>query len=66
MTELEKARRAKGWTQDELSARSGVSRPRIGQIEKGSEPGVTIAHMLSDALKVPTRRLWPIPASKRA
>jgi transcriptional regulator with XRE-family HTH domain len=60
MSELKAARLAKKWSQDKLADESGVSRVRIGQIENGSEPGITIAHKLSDALRVPTRKLWPV------
>lgn len=65
MTELEKARHAKRWTQDELSAKSGVSRPRIGQIEKGSEPGVIIGQKLAAALGMSVGDLWPLPKKRR-
>lgn len=63
---LRDARESLGMTQQQLSIASGVVRARISQIESGSEPGVYIAQMLSKALNVSTRRLWPIPASKRA
>ncbi|MDO8147688.1 MULTISPECIES: helix-turn-helix domain-containing protein [unclassified Isoptericola] len=37
--QLRAARRAAGWTQQELARRSGVSRPTVGLIERGHPNG---------------------------
>ncbi len=46
------ARLARGWSQEELAARSGVSVRTIQRIENGGRPGLGTARLLAEALDV--------------
>lgn len=35
--QIREARNARGWSQDELAARAGVSRPSVARIERGDD-----------------------------
>ena len=51
-------RRAKGWTQQQLSAKSSVSRSRISDIERGREAiKLVTLMMLANALEIDYRVL---------
>lgn len=51
-------RRAKGWTQQQLSAKSSVSRSRISDIERGRETiKLETLMMLANALEIDYRVL---------
>ncbi|MBR2139397.1 MAG: helix-turn-helix transcriptional regulator [Phascolarctobacterium sp.] len=46
-------RRMKGWTQEDLSAKSGVSRSRISDIERGRQtPKLDTIMMIAKALEI--------------
>lgn len=46
-------RRMKGWTQKELSEASGVSRPKISDIERGKGPyNIELLLLIAKALDV--------------
>jgi len=51
---IRKLRQAKGWSQDELAARSGLHRTYVGAIER-SERNITLETLerLADALSIP-------------
>lgn len=53
-TTIRNARLAKGWTQDELAAKSGLNRVRITELENGRIKNPTIATLLAvaNALKI--------------
>ena len=50
-------RRAKGWTQQQLSTQSSVSRSRISDIERGREAIKLETLMLANALEIDYRVL---------
>ena len=56
---LRRLRRAKGWTQEELSDHSGVKRSTIGLYESGAikGAGAEAAHRLAAALGVDSEHL---------
>lgn len=58
---LRSARLRKGWNQSELSARSGVSRTTLFQMERGAIPSPRAAtlHRLAEALEIPVAYLNP-------
>lgn len=60
---LEAARRTRGWSQADLSSRSGVSQSLISKIERGSvaSPSYRVVVRLARALRVPEGRLFPEP-----
>ncbi len=45
-------RQARGWSQEELAARTGLSVRTIQRIENGSPPGLSSARLLAEALGV--------------
>lgn len=47
---LERARAARGWTQEELAARAGTSRMTVGRIEAGFDPKLATVYELARAL----------------
>jgi transcriptional regulator with XRE-family HTH domain len=51
---IREIREARGWSQSELSRRSGVSQPTISRWEAGEQEGITFAQLeaLADALEV--------------
>lgn len=47
----ERARR--GWTQEELADRAGITEAYVGRVERGeASPSITTAHLLAGALDV--------------
>src|SRR5438105_2584304 len=53
-TNLHRLRTGRGWSMDELSARSGVSKAMLHQIELGkSVPTIAVVWRIADGLKVP-------------
>lgn len=56
---LREARRAAGWTQEELSSRCGVSRQTIIAVERGVHvPTLTLALQLAEVLDRPITSLF--------
>ncbi|MFK4272564.1 helix-turn-helix transcriptional regulator [Streptomyces milbemycinicus] len=56
--ELSRLRAARGWTYDELAARSGLSRRTLIEIEQGRTIGTLATwHALAHALGAPTGQL---------
>ena len=49
--DIREARTARGWSQEELAERTGVSARTIQRIENGSRPSTTTARLLADALE---------------
>jgi transcriptional regulator with XRE-family HTH domain len=50
---LKQLRNAKGWTQEELAARTGISRVHIARLETARmEPGLLVLEKLAKAFKV--------------
>lgn len=61
-TAVRSVRLGKGWTQDELARRSGVSRAGVSAIESGRlEPSTATALSLARALETPIDRLFWLP-----
>jgi HTH-type transcriptional regulator / antitoxin HipB len=55
---LQAARKQRGWTQEELSARSGVQPGEISRMEAGKrDPQVSTLEKLAAALEIPPGRL---------
>jgi transcriptional regulator with XRE-family HTH domain len=55
---IQKARRARGWSQEELARRAGVTRPYLARLETGrQDPRVSTIVKLARALRVPVGRL---------
>lgn len=50
--DLRDERQARGWSQEELAARTGLSVRTIQRIENGSAPGLSSARLLAEALGV--------------
>ena len=50
--DVREARQARGWSQEELAERSGLSVRTIQRIETGGRPGLASARLLADALEV--------------
>ncbi|HEY0836754.1 MAG TPA: helix-turn-helix transcriptional regulator [Azospirillum sp.] len=51
---VQRIRRARGWSQEELAFQSGLHRTYISGIERGARnPTVTVLKELADALGVP-------------
>lgn len=50
--DLREARQARGWSQEELAERTGLSVRTIQRIEGGGQPGLASARLLADALGV--------------
>jgi len=59
-------RRSQGWTQSVLAARSGVTRPYLSRLEKGSvDPALSTLRRLALALGIPVGKLLDeLPAPK--
>lgn len=63
---VQRARHARGWTLDELAARSGVSRRLLVQVEQGQgNPTITTLLAISDALGIGLPRLLEVPERPR-
>jgi transcriptional regulator with XRE-family HTH domain len=57
-------REKKGWTQNELAEKCGVSRPRIAEIESGKfNPSVETVENIANNLGVHISRLFRNPAA---
>ena len=57
-TSLIQARRAKGWTQQEVADRVGIKKPMVCLIEKGHKnPSLDLANRLEDLFGIPQRIL---------
>ncbi|MCW2239330.1 helix-turn-helix domain-containing protein [Azospirillum canadense] len=55
---VQRVRRTRGWSQEELAFQSGLHRTYISGIERGTRnPTVTVLKELADALAVPPRTL---------
>lgn len=57
---VQKYRLDKGWTESQLSRRSGVSKSTINNLENGktTNPSTEVAFRLADALGVDVRELF--------
>jgi transcriptional regulator with XRE-family HTH domain len=61
-TPLKRARQRRGLSQAEVARRTGIAQTHLGAIERGeSEPTISKAHRIARVLKLPTRKLWPLP-----
>lgn len=49
---VREARAARGWSQEELAERTGLSARTIQRVENGSRPGLATARLLADALGI--------------
>lgn len=47
---VQAARLERGWSQDELAEKAGVSRPTVSRVELGHEPSMRTARKLATAL----------------
>ena len=47
---VQAARLERGWSQDELAEKAGVSRPTVSRVELGQEPSMRTARRLATAL----------------
>jgi transcriptional regulator with XRE-family HTH domain len=57
--ELSRLRAARGWTYDELAARSGLARRTLIELEQGRTTGtLTTWHAVAHALNAPLDRLF--------
>lgn len=55
----------RGWSLDQLAARSGVSKPMLHQIETGkSVPTIAVVWRIADGLQVPFSRLLSRPRAR--
>lgn len=60
---LRELRQARGWTLDQLAAQTGVSKPMLGQIERGeSNPTVVTLWKIASGLHVPFATFLDTPA----
>jgi transcriptional regulator with XRE-family HTH domain len=63
-TNVRRLRRDKGWTQEDLADRVGLSARYIGQIERAQESmSVTVLGRLAEALKIETSELVKGPST---
>lgn len=63
--QLRTLRRKKGWTQEQLARKVGVSRQSIIAIEKGKyKPTVELALKLAKALECPVEEIFWLQESK--
>jgi transcriptional regulator with XRE-family HTH domain len=60
------ARESKGWTQIELSKRSGVPQNTISRIEKYMTPFFDVACKLFDALNISPTEVWRIMKNEKS
>lgn len=56
-------RRFKGWTQEDLAAKSGLDRVTISGIERKGRAGVRAVQYLSQAFGIPAEKLYTSPTS---
>ncbi|MGA9795917.1 MAG: helix-turn-helix transcriptional regulator [Rhizomicrobium sp.] len=63
---LQRVRRERGWSQEQLSFRSGIHRTYVSGLERGiRNPTITVVQKLADTLKVPFGTLLDPPARKQ-
>lgn len=64
---VQRIRRTRGWSQEELAFESGLHRTYISGIERGARnPTVTVLKELADALGVPPGALMDHPSADKA
>lgn len=51
--DVREARLARGWSQEDLAERTGLSVRTVQRIENGSRPGISSARLLAEALGIP-------------
>jgi len=62
---LQRLRREKGWSQEDLAFESGIHRTYVSGLERGvRNPTLTVVQRLADALRVPFGSLLDPPARK--
>jgi transcriptional regulator with XRE-family HTH domain len=62
---IQRLRRAKEWSQEELAFESGIHRTYISGLERGvRNPTITVVQRLAETLKVPSGALLDPPARK--
>jgi transcriptional regulator with XRE-family HTH domain len=62
---MQRLRREKEWSQEDLAFESGIHRTYISGLERGiRNPTITVVAKLADALKVPFGALLDPPARK--
>lgn len=62
---MQRLRREKDWSQEDLAFESGIHRTYISGLERGiRNPTITIVQKLADTLKVPFGTLLDPPARK--
>ncbi len=60
---LQRIRRERGWSQEELALESGIHRTYVSGIERGvRNPTITVVQKLAETLKVPFGALLDPPA----
>jgi transcriptional regulator with XRE-family HTH domain len=65
-TNVRRLRHAKGWTQEELADRVGLSARYLGQVERGQPSmSVTVLGRLADTLAIPASELVRMPTRRR-
>jgi transcriptional regulator with XRE-family HTH domain len=57
---LRLARLTRGWRQEDLAARAGISRRYVSLIEAGYVPAPRVQEQLAGALGLPTDELFPL------
>lgn len=66
-TNVRRARHAKGWTQEELADRAGLSARYLGSVERAAvSASVTVLGRLAQALRVDPCELIRSPARRQA
>jgi len=64
---VQRIRRTRGWSQEELAFESGLHRTYISGIERGARnPTITVLKELADALGVPPSTLLELDAAPAA
>jgi transcriptional regulator with XRE-family HTH domain len=62
---LQRIRREKGWSQEELAFESGIHRTYVSGLERGiRNPTITVVQKLAESLRVPFGALLDPPARK--
>ena len=62
---LQRIRREKGWSQEELAFESGIHRTYVSGLERGiRNPTITVVQKLAKTLEVPFGALLDPPARK--
>lgn len=66
MNRVRELRRERGWSLDELSQRTGVSKSHLSSVERGMKsPTIAIARKIAEVLGVSLDRLFPPEESKK-